>query len=33
MAQMNLENRSRSKDFKTKLMVTKGDLWGGGEIN
>ena len=26
---MTLQNRSRLTDFKNKLMVTKGDSWGG----
>ena len=29
MIQKNLQNRNRLKDFETKLMVTKGKMWGG----
>ena len=28
-----LQNRNRLTDFKNKLMVTKGEMWGGGKIN
>jgi len=24
----NLQNRNRLKDFETKFMVTKGEMWG-----
>ena len=30
MVQLNLGNRNRLKDFKTKLMFIKGKMWGGG---
>ena len=29
MIQKNLQNRIRLKDFETKFMVTKGEMWGG----
>ena len=33
MIQKNLQNRKRLKDFKTKLTVTKGEMFRGGGIN
>ena len=27
--QKDLLNRNRIKDFETKFMVTKGEMWGG----
>ena len=32
MTQQNLENRNRLKDFKTKLMFTKGEMWRGDKL-
>ena len=29
---MNLQNRNRFTVFENKLMVTKGERWGGGSI-
>ena len=29
---MNLQNRNKLTDFENKLMVTKGERWGGGSI-
>jgi len=29
MIQKNLQNRHRLKDFETKFVVTKGEMWGG----
>jgi len=33
MIQRNLQNRNRLKDFKTNLIVTKGEMRGGEGIN
>ena len=30
MIDWNLQNRNRLKDFETKLMFTKGEMWWGG---
>ena len=30
MIQKNLQNRNRLKDYETKLMVTKEEMWWGG---
>ena len=32
MTQKNLQNRKRLKDFETRLMVTKGETWGGHKL-